>query len=574
MKLISTYVLCCFLTGSISLALAQNTKSGVSKTPDTIKKINTFYVKGFGKKEFDTLSNYNTLSFGLNAGITSGLVPFLNNSTNHFKGSLGYGATLKQQLSNFFSLQFDYYGGKVQGNDVAGQDNSGSTASKFGGTSFSTTFNQISVSGVVDFGSVSYLHRANTVDFYGSAGIGVDFYKPTWFNDAGQGPFTYTSHIKELAIPVGVGVKFKLTDALALNIGHTITFVNGYNFSGFKTYPVFNHYEYTYTGLAYTFGPKTKHNIEWVNPVAKMYDTLYDEGLKQELWALKGRIANVEMAVSDLKKDSDGDGVSDQFDKCPNTYAGSIVDGSGCPLVFAMDTVSSRPTTVGISSFQNIQFEFGSSILKTSSYPMLDATSANLRANVNEGWSVELDGHTSSEKGEGDKKNLSMARALSVKTYLINSGVYGWSIYAKGLDKMRPLASNETEEGRVLNRRVEMKSSKFHFYKSVKFSANLSAIKNLGDVNDAISQLTKNPSWRIFIIGHCSDSENNAPHTEKDNYALSLKRARAVLNYLKYKGVKPSRIFIQAYGSKQPVSNSDQKPEEHIENQSAELFSF
>ena len=65
-----------------------------------------------------------------------------------------------------------------------------------------------------------------------------------------------------------------------------------------------------------------------------MYDELYDAALRQEVEALKGRVTNVENAVNDLKKDSDGDGVADQFDKCPNTPAGSIVDGSGCPIKF------------------------------------------------------------------------------------------------------------------------------------------------------------------------------------------------------------------------------------------------
>jgi OOP family OmpA-OmpF porin len=69
-----------------------------------------------------------------------------------------------------------------------------------------------------------------------------------------------------------------------------------------------------------------------------MYDELYDAALRQEVEALKGRVTNVETAVNDLKKDSDGDGVADQFDKCPGTAAGSVVDGSGCVIVFPKDT--------------------------------------------------------------------------------------------------------------------------------------------------------------------------------------------------------------------------------------------
>ncbi len=400
-------------------------------------------------KVFGGAGQYNTFSLGINAGVTSGLVPFANNSTNHFKAALGYGASLRDQLSHFFSLQLDYTGGKVKGEDQASTYNPSGT-SKFGYSSYTTKFNQVTLSGVVDFGSVSFLHRKNAVNFYGSAGLGLDFYNPT-FTDAAGNTGSYGKNVKELVAPVGVGVKFKLTDALALNVGYTVDFVKGYNFSGFHTYPTFNHYSYTYGGLEYTFGPKSKQNLEWVNPVAMMYDELYDAALRQEVEALKGRVTNVETAVNDLKKDSDGDGVADQFDKCPNTPAGTVVDGSGCPIVFPKaDTV--KAATVAAAAYSNIQFEFDSSVLKTSSYPVLDATSADLRSSSSV---LTLAGYASSEGTAAHNMRLSKDRANSVKTYLVNSGVDAKRIKVKGFGETHPIADNSTEEGRVANRRVE-----------------------------------------------------------------------------------------------------------------------
>jgi len=404
-------------------------------------------------KVFGGLGQYNTFSLGLNVGVTSGLVPFMSNSTNHFKASLGYGATLRDQLSHFFSLQLDYYGGKVKGEDQA---DGAAAGTKYGHTSFETTFNQFSLSGVVNFGSVSFLHRANSVNFYGSAGVGLDMYKPKMIDGAS---ITYNT-VKELAAPVGVGVKFKLSDALALNLGYTVTFVQGYNFQGFHTYSgatdpsTMNHYSYTYGGLEYTFGPKSKPNLEWVNPIAMMYDELYDAALRQEVEALKGRVTNVETAVNDLKKDSDGDGVADQFDKCPNTPAGSVVDGSGCPIVFPKVVDSIKTPAVVATPYSNIQFEFDSSVLKTSSYPVLDATSADLRASSS---TVTLNGYASSEGTAAHNLRLSKDRANSVKTYLVNSGVDAKRVKVKGFGETHPIADNSTEEGRVANRRVEFK---------------------------------------------------------------------------------------------------------------------
>ena len=412
-------------------------------------------------KVFGGIGQYKTFSLGINAGVTSSQVPFFNNATNHFKASLGYGASLREQLSHSFSLRLDYLGGKVQGYDQT-DDHSGATASKYGATYTSTKFNSGALSGVIDFGSISFLHRKSSVLFYGSAGLGLDFYKPSFSATPGQTSSSssdqeYTKNVKELFAPVGAGVKFKLTDALALNLGYTISFVKGYNFAGVHTYPDFSHYSYGYGGLEYTFGSNSKPSLEWVNPVALMYDELYDAALRQEVEALKGRVGNVENAVNDLKKDSDGDGVSDQFDKCPNTPAGTVVDGSGCPLPPAIDTslFMRKPTTPVATAYSNIQFEFDSSVLRTSSYPGLDATSADLRSNAGKG--IELDGFASSEGTAAHNLKLSKDRANSVKTYLVNSGVDAKRLKVKGYGETKPIADNSTEAGRVLNRRVEFK---------------------------------------------------------------------------------------------------------------------
>ena len=364
------------------------------------------------------------------------------------------------------SIQFDYAGGKVAGSDET-SSSSGAGTTKYKGTYFSTKFNSFALSGVVSVGSISFLHRQNAINFYGSAGLGIDTYTPTYSKVVGAtaADHTYPSTVKELMAPIGSGIKFKLSDALALNLGYTMTFVDNYNFSGFKTYPDFkSHYAYTYAGLEYTFGQKSQPSLQWANPVALMYDELYDAALRQEVEALKGRVGNVETAVSDLKKDSDGDGVADQFDKCPNTPAGTVVDGSGCPLVIPkLDTAAVCKACAAMgggqgamagTAYSNIQFEFDSSVLKTSSYPTLDATSADLRSS---GAACELDGYASSEGTAAHNMRLSRDRANSVKTYLVNSGVPAKKLKVKGYGETHPIADNSTEDGRIKNRRVEFK---------------------------------------------------------------------------------------------------------------------
>ena len=105
-------------------------------------------------------------------------------------------------------------------------------------------------------------------------------------------------------------------------------------------------------------------------------------------------------------------------------------------------------------NFSNIQFEFNSSVLKTSAYPLLDKAAAAMKADPT--VTFNLNGYASIEGTEEYNVTLSQDRANSVKTYLVNSGVRSTQLNAKGFGTTNPVGDNSTEEGRVLNRRVEI----------------------------------------------------------------------------------------------------------------------
>jgi OOP family OmpA-OmpF porin len=269
-------------------------------------------------------------------------------------------------------------------------------------------------------------------------------------------------------IPVGVGAKFKVSKKINFDLGYNTYFFDGDDLDGTISGSTVNDkFAYVYTGLEFSLGNVAKPNLDWVNPVALMYEELKNPELRKELEALKQRVSTLEAA--DLLKDSDGDGVADKLDKCPNTEAGVKVDGGGCPLDTDKDGVpdskDSCPTERGTPEFNGcpgspnstanaIQFEFDSSVLKTSSYPVLDQLSNDLRSKVI--LKVELGGHASEEGTPDHNLQLSKDRANAVKTYLVNSGVAASKIITKGFGETRPVASNTTEEGRQLNRRVEI----------------------------------------------------------------------------------------------------------------------
>jgi len=142
-----------------------------AQTTDTTKMMSSDMASA---KTFGGLSQYNHVSLGVNVGVTNPIINFAPNAVIHDKPQLGYGVSLRDQLSHFFGLQLNYNGGKVEGDDVGSEYPGGvKTAGdypKYGGDAFQTSYNQVTLSGVIDFGSVSFLHPQNAVNFYGSAG--------------------------------------------------------------------------------------------------------------------------------------------------------------------------------------------------------------------------------------------------------------------------------------------------------------------------------------------------------------------------------------------------------------------
>jgi outer membrane protein OmpA-like peptidoglycan-associated protein len=70
---------------------------------------------------------------------------------------------------------------------------------------------------------------------------------------------------------------------------------------------------------------------------------------------------------------------------------------------------------------------------------------------------IELGGHTDNVGGAVKNMKLSLDRALAVRQYLIDKGIDGNRIVAKGYGLTKPIASNKTAAGRAQNRRTEVK---------------------------------------------------------------------------------------------------------------------
>jgi OOP family OmpA-OmpF porin len=165
-------------------------------------------------------------------------------------------------------------------------------------------------------------------------------------------------------------------------------------------------------------------------------------------------------------KDSDGDGVPDDGDECPGTPEGIEVDSKGCPLDTDGDGVpdykdeclgtpqGAKVDNRGCWVIMDTLFDFNKYDIKAQYYPVIDDVIAVLKKNPS--LKIEIQGYTDKIGAEAYNQKLSENRARSVMNYLVINGIEGKRLSIAGYGFTRPKTTNETEEGRALNRRVEL----------------------------------------------------------------------------------------------------------------------
>ena len=104
---------------------------------------------------------------------------------------------------------------------------------------------------------------------------------------------------------------------------------------------------------------------------------------------------------------------------------------------------------------KNLFFDTGSDKINPDSYSELNALYKFLKDNL--GVKIEVSGHTDNVGKLDYNMKLSYKRALAVKKYLVRKGISPDRLIAKGYGPKKPIASNDTEEGKRRNRRVEVK---------------------------------------------------------------------------------------------------------------------
>lgn len=175
--------------------------------------------------------------------------------------------------------------------------------------------------------------------------------------------------------------------------------------------------------------------------------------------------------------DADGDGVTDNLDNCPNTPSGVKVDSNGCPIDTDGDGFPDYqdkcPNEHGVSPdgcpkaetvVKNInvgfvvEYETNSATITPASLDMVKTKANEIKRafEIYPNMTLYIDGHTDSKGAASYNKKLSQKRAASVVKALEANGVSEGALTPRGLGEDVPKCTNDTEEGRQCNRRVEV----------------------------------------------------------------------------------------------------------------------
>ena len=169
-----------------------------------------------------------------------------------------------------------------------------------------------------------------------------------------------------------------------------------------------------------------------------------------------------------ILRDSDGDGVRDSRDRCPLTPKNAKVSPDGCALDGDMDGVKDYKdkcldTPIGyevngegcaISLNLGVNFKYYSDIIDQKSEKNIETFAEFIKKNSN--YTLNIVGHTSTKGDEDLNKKLSEKRAKAVKLALIDLGVSENSMTTEGRGESDPIVEDESEDGKLLNRRVEI----------------------------------------------------------------------------------------------------------------------
>ena len=108
-----------------------------------------------------------------------------------------------------------------------------------------------------------------------------------------------------------------------------------------------------------------------------------------------------------------------------------------------------------VYTLRDVHFDTGKATLRPESFPALNDLAEVMK--FKKKMEIEIAGHTDNVGDDAANLNLSQSRAETVRNYLIGKGIAKERVSAEGYGETQPASTNDTEEGRQLNRRKEVR---------------------------------------------------------------------------------------------------------------------
>jgi OOP family OmpA-OmpF porin len=388
------------------------------------------------------MSNFKTsLLVTALAAVISGTVPvFADDSNTYINGSFGlqdFDNDRQLKTEQLISIGLEHRYNNGWGAEIFWMDSSPSGRSNTG----DTYLTQYGIDGLYYFKSdESNIHDA--IQPYGAFGLGHAEFKNAVHTD------------KETQLRAGLGLRMVLSDhwsakadarliyseeARALDNTLTIGLSYAFNHQNKKVVPLDGDNDGVIDPIDTCLTTPTGTTVD--NKGCALDSD--NDGVVDYKDSCPNSPAGSQVDVAGCGLDSDNDGVADYKDNCLTTPVGRAVDGNGCKFVLTRSEELSL----------KINFANDSAVITEEYYAEIEQAANFLKkyADVN---SV-IEGHTDNLGADDYNTNLSKDRAEAVMTALIERfGIDADRVSALGYGEARPIATNDTEAGRLANRRV------------------------------------------------------------------------------------------------------------------------
>ena len=353
----------------------------------------------------------------------------------------------------------------------------------------------------------------------------------------------------DLILPVGVGLKYQISDRFAVQYQYLYSFTNrdnhdenrGPQFFGSTGHPSSKAGNDTYGQQIFSF----------VFTIGKLKDTDKD-GVSDKYDKCPDTPIDVDVDKKGCPIDTDGDGVADYLDQCPDTPSGVQVDIKGCPVDTDGDGVADYldkcPNTPA-----GIQVDATGCSIDSDGDGVPD--SLDKCPNTQVGVQVDASGCPLDSDGDGVPDNLDKCNNTPVG---VKVDIHGCPLDSDGdgisdyLDKCPDVPGIAANKG-CPEVKIEVIKIFNQALQGIQFETGKDIIKKTSFpiLNKVVTVMKENPSYGLEINGH-TDSQGS----DATNLLLSQKRADAVKEYLVSKGVDSTRLVTKGHGESTPIADN------------------